>query len=363
MSYFELRRDVKIGEYYLMGWHMVFGNKIKVIVFLNLVNFFCCLFAMEKQPRDERSSQNSYAPLDLEKQIFGRRIRIENQTGIRILLKIFNLDGYAWKTVLEDNASSDIGSLDEIPAKATFEPYGQTARLFLGHCVLAIALDDFSKFRNISNNKTVVVRIKKFGILDNNIEILTPECRKNAFLDNLFPSVDYYMISEHSHGGAYRTIEEFKAKNSIKLARYVLGLSKDFMVCDLKARSKRLLEEWNPELYEPRSRSLVGQIRDYIEWAKNVLPFVSHSVIAELAKLSDSERDDLIKIMQSCKQTDKARDEGLALPSTPATSPDEVEHVYSLSEIKGPEIKGLISDPAVLDTVSERDTKTLTNER
>jgi hypothetical protein len=138
---------------------MKFDNKIKTVIFFSVINFLGCLFAMEKP-----FSEDAYAPSSLEKQIFGRRIRIENQSGTRLLLKISSLGGPEWKTVLEPNASVDVGSLDNIPVKATYEPYGDVRGWLYAAYKGIITFDVVNRLEEVPGNSAVIIKIKKIGM-------------------------------------------------------------------------------------------------------------------------------------------------------------------------------------------------------
>lgn len=252
---------------YLERCSMKFANNIFAMVCLINVPIIGCLFGMAE--RDVRYDDIS----PLEQQIFGRRIRVENQSGIRLQLEVYRSDDTKWKSVLENNSSVDIGSLNEIPKYFTYEPYGKIVEHVYVTQYGKVLLDEISRVRETADGIVVVVRIKRSRTLEvgNEVQIEVECCKKNAILQHLFPSVEYYMTSGYIQGPSYRTIEEFKERDCINFARYILGLSKYYFANDVNIKSARLLEEWDPELYEDKERDVIQAIRVHIEWAKMIL--------------------------------------------------------------------------------------------
>lgn len=266
---------------YLERRCMKFANNIFAMVCLINVQMIGCLLGMTERG----ISDESVSPL--EQQIFGRRIRVENQSGIRLRLEICRSDDKKWESVLENNSSIDIGSLSEIPKNFTYEPYGRVVEHVYVTQYGTVILDEINKFMEIADCIMVVVRIKESRTFEigNEVQFDLEGCRKNVILPNLFPSVELYMASGYIQGPYCRSVEEFKERDCINFARYVLGLGKDYSQYDINIKSSRLLEEWNPELYQDKEIDVVKGIRSYLEWAKIIL--------LELIKLDAATRSNL----------------------------------------------------------------------
>jgi hypothetical protein len=208
-----------------------------------------------------------YVPSELEKQIFGQRIRVENQTGIRLLLKVYGIE-CQWRTVLECNSSVDVGPLTDLPVKITYEPYGQVvgwvnSLYTLGGTI--VPFDLIHTLSEITSDKYVLIGIKKVGELGlaDDVTVKSCFCKRNPFLQNLFPAVEYHVLAGYSYLALFA---------GMALFRYVLGLCNDPSVCDVNVAATRLMEEWNPALYTGEHEGeAVSKIVEYIKLAKNML--------------------------------------------------------------------------------------------
>ncbi len=270
---------------------MKFIKSFTAIFFL-----FLNLFSMEEKPQPCQSR--------LEAQIFGRRIRVENQSGIRFGIKVCRSDGQIWQSILENRASIDIGSLSDVPRNFIYEPYGNFVSHLYASQYGTIDLSEISKIGVIAENAVIVVKIKKSGAFSwgNDIKIDLECCRKNVIIQNLFPSVALLMIPGYIQGPCYRTIDEFKEKDCINFARYVLGLGKGYSEYDVNLKSARLFEEWNLELYRDDEQEIVQSIRSYIDWAKRVLLeilMLPESTRIKLEQMPCIDRNALIQIFEA----------------------------------------------------------------
>lgn len=243
---------------YLERRCMKFANNIFAMTCLISLQFIGCLFAMENS--DVCQSQ-------LGIQIFGRRIRVENQSGTRLRIEVCRSDDKQWESVLENNSSIDIGSILDIPKRVSYMAYGNILSWVRMACHGTILLDDINRFKEVAEHMAVVLRIKS----GNDFQIYSELCRRNVILSKLFPSIELYLMPGYLQGPSYKSVEEFKEKDCINFARYVIGLKSDYSECDVNIKANRLLEEWNPELYQDGEREIVKSIRLYIEWAKAAL--------------------------------------------------------------------------------------------
>ncbi|MFH1254509.1 MAG: hypothetical protein V1646_03700 [bacterium] len=240
---------------------MKFANNIFAMVCLINLQIIGCLVAMEEH------EVSDVFPSQLEIQIFGRRIRVENQSGTRLRIEVCRSDDKQWESVLENNSSVDIGSITDIPKRVTYMAYGNILSWMHMTQHGIISPDKINSFTQIAENMAVFVRINS----GNNVQIYSKCCGKNMIVPNLFPSVGLYMAPGYIQGPCYKSIEEFKERDCINFTRYVIGLKSDYSEIDVNIKANRLLEEWNPELYQERERDVAQSIRLYIEWSKAVL--------------------------------------------------------------------------------------------
>jgi hypothetical protein len=263
----------------------------------------------------------------LECQIFGRRIRVNNQSGIRFWLKICRSDGSQWESILENNASVDIGTINNIPKSVSYEPYGNiVGRVYLTQYG-TILLDDINKLSYLPDNMVVIIKIKRSRMFGwgNDIKIELEPCRKNILLPNLFPSVQLYMTPGYMQGAYCSSIEEFKRKDCINLPRYILGLSRNFSANDVVIKANRLLEEWNLELYEGSEKDSVCSIISYIEWAKMMLlkflelPMSTRMILAQMPAQDRNEVTRLVE--ENAQLREKLTSQDAKVPTPPPPPP------------------------------------------
>lgn len=316
--------------------------KFLIKIFTTVIFLSLNLIAMEQPEMHDLPFQ-----FRLEAQIFGRRIIIVNQSGIRLLVKVFSSAGQMWQSVLENNFNLDIGSLNDIPKSFTFEPYGTIAgRVYLTQYG-TVLLEEINKFGEIPENFVVAVKIKQSGMLElgNGIEPALECCKKNLIIPNLFPSVALYMTPGYIQGAYCRSVEEFKEKDCFNFARYVLGLGRNYSAYDVKIKAERLLEEWNPELYQDSEVEVVQNIKAYIEWARMMLlKFLElpDSTRVQIAQMPSTDRNQMVHIFEENARLKEQLDAQARIPLPPALPPIlprvHVSCVQEIVEIKSPQI-------------------------
>ena len=315
---------------YLERRCMKFVNNIFTILFLGTLN----LLAMEGQElADAHVSQ-------LENQIFGRRIRVSNQSGIRLLIKVCRSDDQKWESILENNSSVDIGSVMDIPKSVKYLAYGNILSWVRMACRGTVLLDQVNSFKEIAEDAVIIVRINN----GNDVQIYSERCRKNVILPKLFPSIELYLMPGYIQGPYYRSIEEFKEMDCINFARYTLGIKSDYSECDVNIKANRLLEEWNPELYQEREREIVQSMRLYIEWAKiSLLGLLEFTISTrdQIMRMPYQSRNEIIKciVEGSAQQREKLKilveqAQAVLVPPTPPAPeslpiPIERSHAYA----------------------------------
>ncbi|KKQ11446.1 MAG: hypothetical protein US22_C0026G0005 [candidate division TM6 bacterium GW2011_GWF2_36_6] len=315
---------------YLERRDMKFVKNIFASVFLGTLN----LLAMERQDMpDVYVSQ-------LETQSFGHRIRVSNQSGIRLLIKVCRNDDQKWESILENNSSVDIGSVMDIPKSVKYSAYGNILSWVRMACHGTILLDQINSFKEIAEDMAVIVRINN----GNDIQIYSERCRKNVILPKLFPSIELYLMPGYIQGPCYRSIEEFKEMDCINFARYILGIKSDYSECDVNIKANRLLEEWNPELYQEREREIVQSMRSYIEWSKiSLLGLLEFTISTreQIMRMPYQSRNEIIKciVEGSAQQREKlkilvAQAQAVLIPPPPPAPeslpiPIERSHAYA----------------------------------
>jgi hypothetical protein len=226
----------------------------------------------------------------LEMRIFGQRVIVKNNymslagnPRPRLLIKGLRRDGaVVWQAILEHGASLDIGSCNlSLLANyenISYEPYGQLEQNKKGWVGSFLGLSSKPTVLNLAailsscprdESKMLVVEIKdETPTLHLNINergarhAIVPE----AQIIDLFPSVKYWVAEK----GWHYTFEQLQKSYPIDLARYVLGLPKEFSAADARMRYHRLLEEWNPLLYT-ENRLLAEAVIRYLNWALQML--------------------------------------------------------------------------------------------
>ncbi|MFH1254034.1 MAG: metallophosphoesterase family protein [bacterium] len=254
-------------------------NLITKSIFLFTLSSFTGLSAMVEKTKLQ-STEKTTASVQ---SVFGHRLRLTNFTNDRIFVEVEIRDGESWVAIMESFSSIDLGSIHDIFEKILVIKY-QTNVLSddFDYSRIEIPLDQIITFQSIPENHMLnCVVTGRNGQYNYRFE--HTECQKNKL--SAIHSTHSDIVNSHP---AYRafpslkndimsilisgTIERFYESNPIKFYQHVLGLGDEFTAEDVIARSNRLIQEWNPELYtQDDDFDQIKTIQRYIKLAKNYL--------------------------------------------------------------------------------------------
>ncbi len=251
---------------------MFFKKFITKLLLLFILESFIGLAAMEQETLFQLAETTPSVQA-----VFGHRLRLKNCTDRPIGVDVKKLDGSYWGAVVEDDESTDLGSIHDNFFRITITIY-QTPEL-----KIELPLDQMKQFLEIPATQMLFCIVdEKAGIY--NVHFEPADCKKNVL--SSFINLSAQGIGDHP---AYRAFPAFKNElirmcvrgmdmdtfqksDPVKFHQYVLGIDSVFTNDDVQTRADRLMEEWNPSFYsQDGNYAIIERVQEYIKTAKTFL--------------------------------------------------------------------------------------------
>ncbi len=269
---------------------MFFKKFITKLLFLFILKSFIGLVAMEREPLSQLAETTPSVQA-----VFGHRLRLKNCSNRRIKVNVKKLDGRSWAGIVEDDESTDLGSIHDNFFKITITIF-QTHEL-----KIEIPIDQIKQFLCIPANQMLFFTVEeKTG--EYKVYFEPADCKKNVL--SSFINLSAQGIGDHPAYQAFPAFKnelirmcvrgmdmnDFQISDPVKFHQYVLGIDSVFTFDDVQTRADRLMQEWHPSFYsQDGNYAIIEKVQEYIKTAKTfLLNFLYGIVQTETGAAADS---------------------------------------------------------------------------